>query len=61
MSKAKTLLQGFVDPHVNVGPALTVCEFDIWQLIQESETGGFAAVVFKDHLLDNSNSRSALS
>lgn len=51
MSKVKALLQGFVDTHVHAGPTLTVREFDIWQLIQEAETGGFAAVVLKDHFI----------
>ena len=51
MSKAKALLHGFVDTHVHAGPTLTVREFDIWQLIQEAETGGFAAVVLKDHFI----------
>ena len=51
MSKVKALLHGFVDTHVHAGPTLTVREFDIWQLIQEAETGGFAAVVLKDHFI----------
>ena len=51
MSKVKALLQGFVDTHVHAGPTLTVREFDIWQLIQEAETGDFAAMVLKDHFI----------
>ena len=51
MSKVKALLQGFVDTHVHAGPTLTVREFDIWQLMQEAVTGGFAAVVLKDHFI----------
>jgi Family of unknown function (DUF6282) len=47
----KSLLKGFIDTHVHAGPSLIAREFTPWELVEETEKAGFAAIVFKDHFM----------
>ena len=51
MPDMNTFLQGFVDTHVHAGPSLIAREFTPWELVEEAEKAGFAAIVFKDHFM----------
>ncbi len=51
MPDLKALLEGFVDTHVHAGPSLIAREFTPWELVEEAERAGFAAIVFKDHFM----------
>ena len=51
MPDMNMLLEGFVDTHVHAGPSLIAREFTPWELVEEAEKAGFAAIVFKDHFM----------